>query len=90
MKDPQYLRRQGLATIEIDGEVSIFNGVDRTLLLNSTASVIWETLDEASTAAAIADALAPRYGTTPEDIRPSIEDALDQLVEFGVVDVADC
>jgi hypothetical protein len=82
----RYRRRSGIEVIEIESEISIFNGEDRTLMLNETASAIWRLLEHEHTAADIADQLAPLYGTTAEAIRPDIETTLADLLRLGVLE----
>lgn len=84
---PRYKRRDGLEAIELDQEVSIFNGEDRTLMLNETASQIWQLLGEEYDAATIAEVLSRSYACTPGSIQPDIERTLDELVQLGVAEI---
>jgi len=86
MGTTRYRRRSGIEVIEVDSEISIFNGEDHTLMLNETASAIWRQLEHEDSASGIAIQLAPLYGTSPEVIRPDIERMLQDLLDLGAVE----
>lgn len=85
--EPRYEQRPGLETIEIDGEISIFDGIGLALMLNQSASMIWAALGRNDTATAVALELAPMYGEEPYHLRPAVQTALSELVDLGVVEL---
>lgn len=83
---PRYAQRPELETIELDSEISIFDGASTTLMLNHTASMIWLALGQYDNAIEIAAELAALYDQDPEQLRGSVQTALDELVDLGVVE----
>ena len=84
------MRREGLETVELDGEVSIFNPTERNaLMLNGTASSIWRLLERRREVDEIVAELASDYGTDPDQIRTDVHNAVDELTRLGAVVAVD-
>lgn len=58
---------------------------DSFLVLEASAHVLWELLDEARTLSDVVEAVADTYDTTPSVVATDIEGALLRLEEAGVV-----
>ena len=69
------------------GEVLVLldPGTDRYARLNATAALIWEQLERPSELAALAEALASRYGLARDVARREVEELLTSLLDRGVV-----
>ena len=85
----QYRRRPELESIEIDAEISIFDGSDATLMLNATASEIWRLLDEPRDAPSLSRLLAQRFAERPENIESEVVELLQQLVDLDLAEVVE-
>jgi hypothetical protein len=90
---PSYVQRPGVVSAELDGEISLFDGSDTALVMNSTASAIWQELSLPCTVTELTSRLAGRFTAPdgpldPEAIAVQIEDLLRDLVERGLVTTA--
>ena len=84
------VRRQGSTAVELDDNVALYDDVGQLLImLNSSAAVIWECCDGATTVDDMVRALTAEHpddaGVIGEDVRRTV----GKLVDLGLVaDVA--
>jgi hypothetical protein len=57
----------------------------RAIVLNETATAVWDALGEPTTIDDIVDALAPRYDVGAADLRAGVVDVLRRLAAEGLV-----
>lgn len=53
--------------------------------LNATGTAVWEALKEPNTVEDISQAIASRYGISPDTSRADVEDLIEQLLAAGLV-----
>ena len=71
---------------ELDGDISIYDPTRESVtVLNSTASDIWRLADGEHTVDQIVDLLAGAYQVEPEAIRQQVKDAVQELVDGGLL-----
>lgn len=71
---------------ELDGDISIYDPARESVtVLNSTASDIWRLADGEHTVDQIVDLLAAAYQVEPEAIRQQVQDAVQELVDGGLL-----
>jgi hypothetical protein len=91
--EPAYIRRAGVVTSDLDGEISLFDGSATALVLNVTASAVWTELAAPSTVTELATRLAGRFTGQDGPLDPGVivgqvEDLVRDLVRRGVVSTA--
>jgi hypothetical protein len=57
----------------------------RAVVLNETATAIWDVAGSAASVEAIVAVLAERYGATADELRPHVERTLHDLAAEGLV-----
>ena len=78
--------RDGVTELEIEGEVSLFvSATNRVVVLNETASAVWNLCDGTRTADEIVQQLAQDFTVTAGAITPDVEAALRDLRSAGVL-----
>jgi pyrroloquinoline quinone biosynthesis protein D len=79
-------RRSRLMAEEMDGECLLYRrGKHQAVYLNETATVIWKLCDGTRTVAEIVDLLAEKYPESREQIGADVSEALDLLVQQGII-----
>lgn len=74
----------------VDGEVILLDGRGDTYLgLNKTGSVIWETIAQGGSVKDAAQALVKRFDVAPDRSVADVQTLVDQLVENGLIQIAD-
>lgn len=82
-------RQRRVEAFASDGESLLYSATrDEASALNRTATEIWELCDGTRTIAAIARALADRYGVGEEDLFADVAAAVTTLRARGLVDVS--
>ena len=71
---------EALTVTELDGCANIYNPATcRAVLLNETATAVWQLSDGTHDVEAIVVILADRYGMAPQAIRNDVVSAVEQL-----------
>ena len=79
--------RSGLASVEIDGEIVLYDDGERRLhRLNPAAAIVWRCLDGTGTLAEIAGDIADVYGQRPEEVLAGVLEAARHLGAEGLVE----
>lgn len=77
-------RREGVAVLDVDDGTSLYHAdMDNALVLNATASDIWQLCDGTHTLDDIVGLLAGAYGVPGEQIRPEVESSVRVLRDEG-------
>jgi hypothetical protein len=80
------LRREGAAAVELDDNVAVYDDVGQLLImLNSSAAVIWECCDGATTVDDMARELAAAHPDDAAVIGEDVRQTVRKLVELGLV-----
>lgn len=77
--------RPDVASVELDGQVTVFDGTADALVLNETASAVWRTLTEARTLDEVVAVVAERYGQPEDVVRQPVVDLVRDLVDRSLV-----
>ena len=76
----------GVLRFDVDGSASLYvDDPARAVVLNETATAIWDVAGSAASVDEIVAALADRYGTTADEMRPHVERTLHDLAAEGLV-----
>lgn len=83
-------RRSGVTAAKLDGETSLFDGTNTALVLNETATAIWQELAEPVTLAELVERLTHRFQVPEElvaggQIASQVSDVLTDLGRRGLV-----
>lgn len=78
--------RTGLAEVEIDGEIVLYDDAERRLhRLNPPAATLWRCLDGSGSLAEIAHDIADVYGEAPDEVLATVVDTATQLRAEGLI-----
>lgn len=80
------VRRNGAAAVELDDNVALYDDVGQLLImLNSSAAVIWECCDGATTLDDMVRELAAAHPDDAAEIGEDVRQTVRKLVELGLV-----
>lgn len=79
--------RQGVAAVEIDGEVVLLDGNGHVHLLNPIASLLWACFDGQGSIGEIAADAADAFGVPFSEVQPEILALTQDLVARELVDI---
>lgn len=82
---PRFRQREDLCRRELDDLVVLGTLGCRVVTLEGTAVDMWTALASPITVAELVDDLSRRYGTPADTIRPAVVDAVERLLDDGVV-----
>lgn len=83
-----YVRAAGLHAVEIDGETVVYVESTESLhLLDTTATIVWQALDDSLTLDELCDDLAVAFGTDAEQIRADVGPLVRRLSEARLITV---
>lgn len=76
----------GVMRFDVDGSASLYvDDPARAVILNETATAIWDVAGTATSIDEIVTALADLYGAAVDEIRPHVERTLHDLAAEGLV-----
>lgn len=76
----------GVLRFDVDGSASLYvDDPARAVILNETATAIWDAAGSAASIDEIVAALADRYAATADEMRPHVEQTLHDLAAAGLV-----
>ncbi len=76
----------GFELEEIDGELLLYSPeLNRSIHMNSTASIIWRLCDGRMTVAELIELLASAFPESEDAIEQDVSDTIDLLVQHGAV-----
>ncbi|HEX4128375.1 MAG TPA: PqqD family protein [Acidimicrobiales bacterium] len=80
------LRRTGASTVELDDNLAVYDDVGQLLiLLNTSASAVWERCDGTTPVDDMVRELAAAHGTDATEIALDVRQTVDKLMELGLV-----
>lgn len=77
--------RPGVVASAAGDSVTLFDGDDVALVLNSTASQVWHLLAEAVTPAEVVQTMADAYGLPVAEVDADVRRTIDELMTRGLV-----
>jgi hypothetical protein len=80
------VRREGASGVELDDNIAVYDDVGQLMiLLNSSASAVWNLCDGSTTVDEIVRALTETYPDQAAVIGEDVRETLRKLVEIGLV-----